>query len=138
MITVQERIARANAYLAQKNGIDPDDAKYKKAKKDIAYAFEHGIDIKDVAQHKRKQCVKQTVTEQVPTVAEVEKALGRKLRNVSSLPKSCIKPIQNPLTEQRWKNLFELAEHLGVSTFLVRGRIAKKKPINGVYYEYEQ
>lgn len=138
MITVQERLDRANAFMTQKHGTDPNNATYKKAKRDIIYAWEHGIDVKDVLQHRRKSSIEEALNERVPTIAEIEKGLGRELRNISSLPKGHVRVVVNPFTMQRWQSVQTLATHLNVSTDIVRGRISKKRPILGNYYEYEQ
>lgn len=138
MITVQERLNRANAYLAEKHGIDPNNSSYKRAKEDIIYAWKHGIDVKEVNQHMRMSAVEEAIKNRVPSLAEVEKALGRPLRNTSSIAKGKIKAVVNPITAERWPNFAELAMQLNTTLDRVRGAVLHKRQLFGNYYEFEQ
>lgn len=136
MITVQERLRRANEFMARRNGIDQSDERYIRHKRNIAYAFEHHIPLDKVYEHKLANRFK-IEEDNTMSAEEVEKQIGRPLNNeFAPSKKRTHRKIQNALTLDVYQSMEALAKHLEVTTHAVKKAIAEKKPINNKFYEY--
>lgn len=139
MTPVKELLRQANEMLAKKHGIDPLNPDYVRQKNILIYAWEHGIDVKDVAAHKKGKRITTNVNNPTPpkymAAQDIEKQLGRPLRTESASTSSK-KPVQNPLTGEWWPTVIALCRDLGTTKDILTRRINKKQPLNGIIYEY--
>ena len=132
---VKERLRIANERLSAKNGVDPNDAVYRRRVDDLIYAHEHGISWKDAAKHRKGKLNVDVVH---PTVAEVEKKLHRPIN--TKRPEgntSTRKAVRDVLSGKRYDSIGQLAKELGVYWTTVRTWIEAKRLFpNKTYYEY--
>ena len=132
---VQERLRIANETLMRKNGVDPTSPTYQQKKANLIYAWEHGIDYTDAAKHKRGQYNKPESP--IPTIKEVEKMLGRKLRNARPEYRTGAGyAVRDVLTGKVYDSVSELAKEIEIYWTTVQKRIERKEVINNSYYEY--
>lgn len=132
---VQARIARANALIIKKNGVNPNDSRYQKKRDDLRYAWQHNISYRDVAKHKKGKIQPKEVIH--PTAAEVEKMLGRQLRNKRPEVKTSTgNAVRDVLTGKRYESLRAAAKAYGVWRITLQNHIETKTMFNKTYFEY--
>lgn len=133
---VKERLRIANERLSAKNGVDPNNLRYRQKVANICYAMEHHIPYAEAAKHKKGKYTPPEVIH--PTVAEVEKKLGRPIN--TKRPKvntSTGKAVRDVLSGKRYDSIGQLAKELGVYWTTVRTWIEEKRLFpNKTYYEY--
>lgn len=133
---VKERLRIANERLSAKNGVDPNKTSYRQKVANIRYAMDHHIPYPMAAKHKKGEYTHPEMN--YPTIAEVEKRLGRPINNKRpDNPTSTGKAVRDVLTGKVYQSLGQLAKARGMYWTTVRTYIEVKRLFpNNTYYEY--
>lgn len=131
--SVEERLRKANEYLSTKHGIDPNGRNYKKRKSAVIYAWEHDIDVEDVARHRRGE----PITKRLKHSQAIEQKLGRPLKNKRpEIITSRGYAVRNVITGEVYSSMSAVGRIYGMKSCAVQKRIENKKPFDDVFYEY--
>jgi hypothetical protein len=133
---VRERLRIANERLSAKNGVNPDNPSYRQKVANIRYAMDHGIPYTEAVNHKKGKYIPPETNH--PTVAEVERRIGRPINNKrpDSLT-STGKAVRDVLTGKVYQSLGQLAKARGMYWTTVRTYIEAKRLFpNNTYYEF--